>query len=194
MGRKLGTGNVMRFGLETQVSRGQEAQGCYCTAFSTAYARRRWVEEIRFGSVCCAWVLLYRENTVKTSPEQSPGRAGKSDAVVAALLLLEAWGLQTRTLVQTQTLARAERGWLLLWLCRGPRKDRPMMSLGWQVRRAAARFRGLALMDGLLSWTAEGARETEGCTRGKYFAEQNRCLCGSMHCLDLLVVGSFDSS
>lgn len=158
MGRKLGTGSAMGFGSETQVSRGQGAQGCYCMAFSTAYVRRRWVVEIRFGSVCCAWVLLYRENTVKMGKEQSPGRTGNLAAVVAALLLLGAWGLQTRAqLVQKQTLARAKCGWLLLWLCRGPRKDRRMMSLGWQVRRAAARFRRLALVSGLLSWTAEGS-------------------------------------
>ena len=95
----------MGYGSETQVSRGQEAQGCYCIAFSTAYVRRRWVVEIRFGSVCCAWELLYRENTVKTRTEQSPGRTGNLAAVVAALLLLEAWGLQTRAqLVQKQTL------------------------------------------------------------------------------------------
>ena len=36
---------------------------CYCTALKTAYVLRRWVVDIRFGSVCWAWADL-RENTV----------------------------------------------------------------------------------------------------------------------------------
>ena len=70
-------------------------------AFSTAYVRRRWVVEIKFGSVCCAWVLLYRENTVKTRKVQSPGRT-------VCLNAGGDLGLQTRAqLVQRQSLARA---------------------------------------------------------------------------------------
>ena len=112
MGRKLGTGSVMGFGSETQVSRGQEAQGCYCMAFSTAYVRRRWVVEIRFGSVCCAWVLLYRENTVKTRTEQSPGRTGNSAAVVAALLLLVGVGITHACATRAEADTCSRKAWV----------------------------------------------------------------------------------
>lgn len=90
------------------------------------------------------------ESRAVAGASRQVGRSGGCSLIAGGVGITNA-----RALVQTQTLARAERGWLLLWLCRGPRKDRPMMSLGWQMRRAAARFRGLALVDGLLSWTAE---------------------------------------
>jgi hypothetical protein len=67
--------------------------------------------------------------------------------------------------------------------------------VGW-AGAPGSRFQAakLALMSGLMSWTAGEAVKTTGCTQGKYFAEPNRCLCGSLHCLDQKVVGSFEIS
>ena len=51
-----------------------------------------------------------------------------------------------------------------LWLCRGPRKDRRMMSLAG--RCAGQQIPRLALMSGLMSWAGKaGALETTGCAR-----------------------------
>ena len=150
--------------------------GCYCIAFSTAYVRRRRVVEIRFGSVCCACVILYRENTMNFWKTLSPGRTDYESAAAGAIQ--EAGGdqgLQTRAQpVQSggshlptaygpnSTLSK----WLRwLWLCRGPRKDRRMMSLGGQVRRAAdskARLDEWADVLGWQSWSTRDSRLRSG--------------------------------
>lgn len=62
---------------DARVSRAR-GPGCYWMAFSTAYVRRRWVVEMRLGRVCCAWVLLDRENTVKSRAGQGRAEQGRA--------------------------------------------------------------------------------------------------------------------
>ena len=78
-----GNGDAVRV-RDAGVSRAR-SPGCYCIAFSTAYVRRRRAVEIKFGSVCCACVLLYRENTMKFWKTLSPGRTDYESAAVGAI-------------------------------------------------------------------------------------------------------------
>ena len=96
-GSKTGYGNSDGIRIrDAGVSRAR-SPGCYCIAFSTAYVRRRRVVEIRFGSVCCACVILYRENTMNFWKTLSPGRTDYESAAVGAVQRAGGdQGLQTR--------------------------------------------------------------------------------------------------
>lgn len=176
-GSKTGYGNSDGIRIrDAGVSRAR-SPGCYCIAFSTAYVRRRRVVEIRFGSVCCACVILYRENTMNFWKTLSPGRTDYESAAVGAVQRAGGdQGLQTRAQpVQSggshlptaygpnSTLSK----WLRwLWLCRGPRKDRRMMSLAGRCAGQQIPSTRLALVSGLMSWAGKaGALETTGCAR-----------------------------
>lgn len=153
--------------------------GCYCTAFSTAYVRRRCVVEIKFGSVCCAWVLLYRENTVNARGMQSPGRTDSLKCSGGALQVLAA----TEDYKRARNSSRGSH-WGALTVAAGAvavseAEEGSADDVVWGGRCAGQQHASerLALVRGLVSWTAGEALETAGCTRGRYFAETKRLFC-----------------
>lgn len=88
-------------------------------------------------------------------------------------------------------------GWLQVWLCREPRKDRrnDVVGAGRCAGQRQRNFRRVALVEVgcCLGQQVKLARQPAA-LRVNISLKPNGCLCGSLHCLDLLVVGILDFS